>query len=132
MTTRPRDLARVLVVGDDRGIRERARDLLEGVVRVEACAGAEEALEALAAEPADLVLSDQTLPGHSGLELLEQILGEGVHRHLRRDGPAAMAGQVHGVRVQAQRRQRLTPRVDFAAATVGAMQQDDVDGRIRK
>ncbi len=70
------DLARVLVVDDDRLIRELVRDALEGVVRVECCDSAEAALDALAREPAELVLSDLTMPGLSGVELLERLRRE--------------------------------------------------------
>ncbi len=65
--------ARVLVVDDDRLIREIARDALAEAVRVEACSSGAEALAALAEEPADLVLSDLTMPGMTGLELLERV-----------------------------------------------------------
>ena len=42
-------------------------------LRVECCAGGEEALGALQREPADLVISDLTMPRVSGLDLLERI-----------------------------------------------------------
>ncbi len=65
--------ARVLVVDDDRLTREIARDALGDRARVQVCESALAALEALRAEPADLVLSDLTMPGMDGLELLEQV-----------------------------------------------------------
>jgi diguanylate cyclase (GGDEF)-like protein len=65
--------ARVLVVDDDRFHRDLARDALAPDVRVECCGSAEEALAALAREPADLVLSDLTMPGASGLVLLDHV-----------------------------------------------------------
>ena len=65
--------ARVLVVDDDRFHRELARDALADLARVECCGDAESALEALAREPAALVLSDLTMPGASGLDLLERV-----------------------------------------------------------
>ncbi len=71
-----RILPRVLVVDDDRLNREIARDALGASARVECCASAEAALEALAREPADLVLSDLTMPGISGTELLDRIRRE--------------------------------------------------------
>jgi diguanylate cyclase (GGDEF)-like protein len=67
------DTARVLVVDDDRLIREIVRDTLAERARVEPCSTAEAALEALAREPADVVVSDLTMPGMSGLELLERV-----------------------------------------------------------
>jgi two-component system cell cycle response regulator len=65
--------ARVVIVDDSRLIREIARDALEGLVRLECCVDAEEALEALERESADLVISDLTMPGMSGIELLERV-----------------------------------------------------------
>ncbi|HEY5657958.1 MAG TPA: response regulator, partial [Myxococcota bacterium] len=65
--------ARVLVVDDSRLIRELAQDALEGRARLECCESAEAALEALQREPADLVLSDLSMGGMSGLDLLERV-----------------------------------------------------------
>jgi diguanylate cyclase (GGDEF)-like protein len=74
MDDRPTDPdARILVVDDDRFHRELARDALCERARVETCSDAREALEALARESADLVLSDLTMPGLSGLELLAEV-----------------------------------------------------------
>ncbi|MDH3519974.1 MAG: diguanylate cyclase [Myxococcales bacterium] len=66
-------LARVLVVDDSRLIRELVRDALDGVARLECCDSAEAAIEALAREPADLVLSDLSMEALSGLDLLERV-----------------------------------------------------------
>jgi len=75
--TRLQDLApRVLVVDDDRLLREMARDALADLARVECCESAEAALEALDREPADLVLSDLVMPGLSGVQLLERVRRE--------------------------------------------------------
>jgi diguanylate cyclase (GGDEF)-like protein len=68
--------ARVVVVDDNRLIREIARDALSSQVRLECCMDAEAALEALAREPADLVISDLNMPGISGIELLERVRRE--------------------------------------------------------
>jgi diguanylate cyclase (GGDEF)-like protein len=76
MVPEPRVLPRVLVVDDDRLNREIARDALEAAARVECCPSAEAALEALRREPADLVLSDLTMPGMSGTDLLERVRRE--------------------------------------------------------
>ena len=65
--------ARVLIVDDDRLTREIARDALGDRARVRVCESAEAALQALGQEAADLVLSDLTMPGMDGLELLEQV-----------------------------------------------------------
>ncbi|MGI9590460.1 MAG: diguanylate cyclase [Myxococcota bacterium] len=67
---------RVVVVDDDRLIREMVRDAIRQEVRVESCETAEAALEALTREPADLVISDLTMPGLSGIELLERVQRE--------------------------------------------------------
>ncbi|MGH7287243.1 MAG: diguanylate cyclase [Myxococcota bacterium] len=66
--------ARVLVVDDDRFQRELVRDQLAERAEVVTCADAGEALAALRAAPADLILADLAMPGRSGLELLQQVL----------------------------------------------------------
>jgi diguanylate cyclase (GGDEF)-like protein len=76
MIPAPSSVPRVLVVDDDRLLRELIGDAVEGRARVEKCASAEEAQEALQREPADLVVSDLTMPGMSGTELLERIRRE--------------------------------------------------------
>lgn len=68
--------ARVLVVDDSRYYRELARSVLAEVAAVECCGGGQEALAALERAPADLVLSDLTMPGMSGLDLLERVQRE--------------------------------------------------------
>jgi len=68
--------SRVLVVEDDRLNREILRDALAGPIDVECVASAEAALEVLARRPADLVLSDLTMPGMSGTQLLERVRRE--------------------------------------------------------
>jgi diguanylate cyclase (GGDEF)-like protein len=73
MTDETRTTARVVIVDDSRLIREIARDALEGFVRLECCVDAEQALEALDRESADLVISDLTMPGMSGIDLLERV-----------------------------------------------------------
>jgi len=68
--------ARVIVVDDNRLIRELAFDALESLVCVESCSSGAEALSALAREPAVLVISDLEMPGITGIQLLEQIRRE--------------------------------------------------------
>jgi diguanylate cyclase (GGDEF)-like protein len=68
--------ARVLVVDDDRFQRELARDVLSDRAEVVGCADADAALAALRAGSADLILSDLSMPGRSGLELLQLVLRE--------------------------------------------------------
>jgi diguanylate cyclase (GGDEF)-like protein len=68
------DLARVLVVDDDRFQRELVRDVLADRAEVQTCADADEALRALSRGQVDLILSDLTMPGRSGLELLQAVL----------------------------------------------------------
>jgi diguanylate cyclase (GGDEF)-like protein len=72
----PSRRARVVVVDDSRFHREFARQVLQGEADVECCQDAEQALRALEREPADLVLSDLTMPGLSGLELLGRVQRE--------------------------------------------------------
>ncbi len=72
----PHRLARVVVVDGDRATRELVRLGLETRVLVECCESGESALAALDREPADLVIADLTMPGHSGIELLERVRRE--------------------------------------------------------
>ncbi|GAB4259774.1 MAG: hypothetical protein Kow0092_08200 [Deferrisomatales bacterium] len=66
---------RILVVDDDPGQREVARDLLDHLgYRVRCAAGGREALDLLAQEPAELVLLDMIMPGMGGRETYEAIL----------------------------------------------------------
>lgn len=83
---RPREVAGcglVMVVEDSPGQREVLRMLLEGDGwRVEACGSAEEARRRLAAcgeagERPDVMLTDITLPGDSGLELVSGLPAAG-------------------------------------------------------
>jgi diguanylate cyclase (GGDEF)-like protein len=76
MSTESPETARVLVVDDDRLIREMVRDALSDCGRVESCESGEAALEALGREPADLVISDLNMAGISGTELLERVRRE--------------------------------------------------------
>ncbi len=67
---------RILVVDDSRYYRELARDVLSTRAKVECCIDAQQALASLTREPADLVLSDLSMPGLSGLELLARVKRE--------------------------------------------------------
>lgn len=60
----------VLIVDDSRLELEMARGALEGRCEVSSASSAEEALERLRETSVDLILSDLTMPGLSGLELL--------------------------------------------------------------
>jgi PAS domain S-box-containing protein len=75
-----RDVPTVLVVDDEEAVRAMLAVALSrrGYATVTAASGAE-ALQALEAAPADAVISDQTMPGLSGLELMRAI-------HVRRPG----------------------------------------------
>jgi len=73
MKRRNESSPRAIVVDDDRLLRELIRDTLAPRIRIEGCDSAEAALESLAAAPADLVITDLTMAGMTGLELLEQI-----------------------------------------------------------
>ncbi|MAE93811.1 MAG: hypothetical protein CL910_04055 [Deltaproteobacteria bacterium] len=67
---------RILVVDDSRYYRELAKDVLASRAAVECCADGRQALAALEREPADLVLSDLSMPGLSGLDLLARVQRE--------------------------------------------------------
>jgi DNA-binding NtrC family response regulator len=61
----------LLVVDDDETVRASLRDALtKDGVRVSTAASAREALERIATDPADLVLTDVRMPGMQGLDLL--------------------------------------------------------------
>jgi putative two-component system response regulator len=66
--------ARVLVVDDEPDIRDILVDLLSFDYDCSSVSSAEEALEALAVEKIDLVISDITMGGMSGLEMIPQVL----------------------------------------------------------
>ena len=66
-------MADVLLVDDDDVIRETLLELLEGNYQCQEASTAEEALRKLQAQPFDLVLTDISMPGLSGSELLERV-----------------------------------------------------------
>jgi DNA-binding NtrC family response regulator len=61
---------RVLVVDDERGVRESLRMLLGEECTVAEAGSVDEGLAALAVSPPDLVLLDLVMPGRSGFDLL--------------------------------------------------------------
>jgi putative nucleotidyltransferase with HDIG domain len=65
--------ARVLIVDDELDIREILCDLLNFDYQCAAVSSAEEALELLADEKFDLVISDITMSGMSGLEMIPHV-----------------------------------------------------------
>jgi diguanylate cyclase (GGDEF)-like protein len=67
---------RVLIVDDTRFDREIEREALDGVGVIESAESAEEALERLASDRFDLLLTDLHLPGLSGIDLLARVRAE--------------------------------------------------------
>ena len=68
-----RPAPRILVCDDDRAVRSALNvNLTKAGYRVTLCDSAEEALERMAGDPADLILSDVKMPGRSGLDLLAE------------------------------------------------------------
>ena len=66
---------RILYVEDNQIVREVTTELLTQEQRqILACATAEEAIEAFASEPFDVVITDVSLPLMSGMELARSIL----------------------------------------------------------
>jgi two-component system, NtrC family, nitrogen regulation response regulator GlnG len=63
----------VLVVDDDETVRASLDALACAEIRVTMAAGGQEALDRMAADPVDLVLSDVRMPGLDGLELLRRV-----------------------------------------------------------
>jgi DNA-binding NtrC family response regulator len=64
----------VLVVDDDEAIRDTLYDLLSEEYVCQTAETAEQALARLAVNPYDVVLTDISMPGLSGLELLGHVL----------------------------------------------------------
>ena len=66
----------ILIVDDDEAIRETLYDLLSERYECQTASMAEEALQYLAAQNYDAVLTDISMPGLSGLELLQLVQQE--------------------------------------------------------
>jgi DNA-binding NtrC family response regulator len=66
-------MARVMVVDDERGVRESLRLLLADECEVEAVASVDSALAGIRADAPDLVLLDLVMPGRSGFDLLAEL-----------------------------------------------------------
>lgn len=74
---------RILVVDDERDITALvAYHLAKAGYRVATAASGTAALQAVAAEPPDLVVLDLMLPGRSGLEVLEELRRHEATRHV--------------------------------------------------
>ena len=67
-------MAEILVVDDDDVIRETLCELLSGEHACQTAATAEEALAKLEAQAFDVVLTDVSMPGLSGLDLLKRLV----------------------------------------------------------
>jgi two-component system response regulator PilR (NtrC family) len=67
-------MAEILVVDDDDIIRETLCELLSGDYACQTAATAEEALAKLESQPFDVVLTDVSMPGLSGLDLLNRVV----------------------------------------------------------
>jgi len=75
----------ILVVDDDEGIRDNIADLLSTEdYRVIVASNANEAMDRLAAEDVDLLLTDFQMPGRNGVELIE------AARTTKKDLPAIL------------------------------------------
>jgi DNA-binding NtrC family response regulator len=66
-------MARVLVVDDERGVRESLRMLLKVDCEVTTAAGVDEGLRAIAEGQPDLILLDLVMPGRNGFDLLTEV-----------------------------------------------------------
>ena len=66
-------MSRVLVVDDDESIRDTLYDLLSGEYLCQTAETAEKAFARLEVDTYDVVLTDISMPGLSGLELLGQV-----------------------------------------------------------
>jgi DNA-binding response OmpR family regulator/two-component sensor histidine kinase len=65
--------ARVLVVDDERGVRESLRVILHGEFDVVTAASGEEALAVVAREPIDIMTLDLKMPGLGGVPVLQRV-----------------------------------------------------------
>src|ERR1044072_2235614 len=66
-------MADILVVDDDDVIRARLWEVLASNYHCQQASAAEEALRTLQAQSFDVVLTDVSMPGLSGLELLQRV-----------------------------------------------------------
>ena len=64
---------RVLIVDDEPGVRESVSMVLKDAYEPVAVSSGQEALQAVAAQPVDVVLLDIVMPGMDGLQVLEEI-----------------------------------------------------------
>jgi len=80
MTVTP---ARLLILDDEERIRQLLLDYLEDFdeLSLRACESAEEALEELAREPADLCIVDMRLPGMNGQDFILAAKQRGLCHH---------------------------------------------------
>ena len=67
-------MAEILVVDDDEVIRDTLCELLASNYHCQTATTAEDALRKLAAQPFDVVLTDISMPGLSGRELLSRVV----------------------------------------------------------
>lgn len=67
-------MAEILIVDDDDVIRETLYELLAQDHACHSAATAEDALAKLQAQPFDVVLTDVTMPGLSGMDLLNRVV----------------------------------------------------------
>ena len=71
---------KVIIVDDEAPARQRLRKLLEAepdITILAECANGDEALDAIAAEPPDLMFLDIQMPGRTGFELLRDLPADG-------------------------------------------------------
>jgi putative nucleotidyltransferase with HDIG domain len=80
--------SRILIVDDEPEITSILSDLFEDKHHCTTAGSAEEALELLAGEPHDLVISDITMPGMSGLEMIP---------HVKRSWPNSVVVMISGM-----------------------------------
>lgn len=71
--TKTSPMTTILIVDDDEAIRETLYDLLSERYECQTASMAEEALRYLAAQSYDAVLTDISMPGLTGLELLQRV-----------------------------------------------------------
>ncbi len=147
-------MARVLVVDDDETIRDTLYELLSESYVCLTAETAEKALARLGADEYDVVLTDISMPGLSGLELLGQvrqtfpdtpvIIISGISDQEHAQGliklgafdyllkPFSLESVEKSVKRAVEYRKRLTSGSSFNEDRELANQEDDMDWRIVK
>jgi signal transduction histidine kinase len=112
--------ARILVIDDDRHVREALVDELSQMYRVETVSSGGEAFDALATRQYDVIISDLEMPDHDGIEVLEF-----ARRHQRDAVRVLLTGDLD----ERTHRALMSPDAPYK---VGKPWRDEIDIVIRR